>query len=209
MQFRFSTDTLLYNELKIGSVNLEGALKNRVLKVEVKSQDFAGGSGQLDLDLNATQLPPLLKLDVFLKNVAAEPAFAIFSNHQFLSGPLTLESQLQATGSSQAEIISTMSGQANVTLLDGTLAGANLASLASLPMEGWNGGQTKNLNGQAQFTFNEGLAKLGDNQFSGSGFSFQGEGEIDILRRSLDLLTGPQIKVKIQGPWSMPTLTPQ
>ncbi len=209
MQFRLSTNSLHYNGLKTGVATVEGALKDRVLTATVKSDDLAGGASQFDVGLDATQLPPKLKLDVSLANVAAKPALAALINQSFLSGALTLDSHLTATGNSQAELISTLSGDATASVEGGTVSGAELSTLAKEPVQGWNGGQTPNLKGQAQFSLTEGVAKLGENQLDAAGVSLHSEGDIDLLRKSLDLQTGPDVKVKIQGPWAKPTLTPQ
>ncbi len=203
MQFRFSSNSLNLNDLKTGAATIVGALKDRVLTAVVKSNDFAGGTGQLDVGLDATQLPPKLKLDVSLANVAA------LISKNFLSGGITLESHLAATGNSQAEMIYTLSGDATVSLDGSTISGATLSTLATKPMDGWNGGQSPNLKGQMQFRLSEGVAKLGENQLDGAGVSLHSEGEIDLLRKSLEVTTGPDVKVKIQGPWAKPTLTPQ
>ena len=63
--------------------------------------------------------------------------------------------------------------------------------------------------GNRQFKVSEGVATLGENQLDGASVSLHTEGEIDLLRKALDLTTGPDVKVKIQGPWGKPTLTPQ
>lgn len=203
MQFRFSANSFQFNDMKTGAATVAGALKDRVLNAVVKSNDFAGGTGQFDVGLDATQLPPKLKLDVSLANVAA------LTKKNFLSGGITLESHLAATGNSQAELISTLSGNATVALGGSTISGADLNTLAAQPKDGWNGGQTPNVKGQMQFTLNEGVAKLGENQLDGAGVSLHSEGEIDLLRKSIAVTTGPDVKVKIQGPWGRPTLTPQ
>ena len=203
MQFRFSANSLQLNDLKTGAATVAGALKDRVLNAVVKSNDFAGGTAQFDVGLDATQLPPKLKLDVSLANVAT------LTKKNFLSGGITLESHLAATGNSQAELISTLSGNATVALDGSTISGADLNTLAAQPKDGWNGGQTPNVKGQMQFTLNEGVAKLGENQLDGAGVSLHSEGEIDLLRKSIAVTTGPDVKVKIQGPWAKPTLTPQ
>ena len=209
VQFRFSANALDYGSLKTSAATVEGTLQNRVLKAAIKSQDIAGGTGQFGVGLDATQLPPKLKLDVSLANVAAKPVLAALINQSFLSGGLTLEAHLAATGNSQAELISTLSGDASVSLDASTISDVTLSTLATQPMDGWNGGQTPNVKGQAQFTVSEGVAKLGDNELDASGVSLHSEGEIDLLRKSLDVTTGPDVKVKIQGPWAKPTLTPQ
>ena len=209
VQFRLSANAIDYGSLKTGAATVEGTLQNRVLSAAIKSQDIAGGTAQIDLGLDATQLPPKLKLDVALANVAAKPALAALIDQNFMTGALTLESHLAATGNSQAELMSTLSGDASVFVDGGTISGADFNTFAAQPMDGWNGGQTASLEGQIQFTINEGVAKLGDNQLDAIGVSLQSEGEIDLLRKSIAVTTGPDVKVKIQGPWGKPTLTPQ
>ena len=209
MQFRLLANTLTYNGLKTGAAAIEGSLKNRVLIAALNSQDVAGGAGQINLNLDATQLPPNLKLDVSLANVAAKPVLAALSDQNYLSGAFNFESHFTASGSSQAEMISTLSGDATASVENGAISGADLSTLATRPVDGWNGGQTPSLKGQMQFKVSEGVATLGENQLDGAGVSLHTEGEIDLLRKALDLTTGSDVKVKIQGPWGKPTFTPQ
>lgn len=209
VQFRLSANALEYGSLKTGAATVEGALQNRVLKAVIKSQDLAGGSGEFVVGLDATQLPPKLNLDVSLVKVAAMPGLSALINHSFLSGGLSLDSHFAATGNSHSEMMSTLRGDATIAIAGGTISGVTLKTIAAQSGMSWNGGQTSNLNGQMKFTINEGVATLGENQLDGEGFSLHSEGEIDLLRKSLDIVTGPVVKVKIQGLWHKPTLTPQ
>lgn len=211
-EFSVSTSVLKYNGLKLGPSTLEGSLKDQVLDLTLQGEAQSGGSVKIAVALDPLQNPAKFNLNLDLNRVEAKEILGGLFDTKFISGPLTLTSTLNSSGASQAALISNLSGTVNAAIENGALSGVDLrntlASISTNPTEGWAGETTPIVRAKLAATVLEGVATLGDNQFQGSGLSFQSTGEIDLLRQSLDLSVVPKTlsPISISGPWSKPKI---
>ncbi len=211
-EFSVSTTTLKYNGLELGSSSLEDSLKDHMLDVTMQGEAQSGGSVKIVAALDLHQNPAKFNLTLDLNRVEATEILGGLLDTKFVSGPLTLTSTLSSSGTSQAALISNLSGTVNAAIENGALSGVDLrntlASVAANPPEGWGGETTPIVRAQLSATVLEGVATLGDNQFEGAGLSLQSTGEIDLLRQSLNLSVVPKAlsPISISGPWSKPKI---
>jgi AsmA protein len=181
LQFHLVTKSLIYNSLKTGTATIDGTLKDRMLSAAIKSDAVAGGQARFDLNFDARQLPPEFKLGASVSTVEAKSFLSALFGQDWLSGPLTLTGNLSARGVSQADMVSTLSGDIDAKLENGNIKQLNFENAKDL---------------QARFSLAEGVVTMGENNFSGSG-------EIDILRRALTIAVGKQ---SITGTWDAPKI---
>jgi uncharacterized protein involved in outer membrane biogenesis len=211
-ELAISTNKLIYNGLQTGPATLEATLVNRVLHAELKSQALAKGTGEAIIDFDAAQLPPKLQLDLSFQNVEAKSVLDPLFSVTWLSGPLTLNAKLSAAGDNQAALLSNLSGTVQAKLDQGSVTGVDLGNLTSLASkdgsEGWLGGTTSSMSADLKATLNDGVATLGDSKIEGAGVSLTPQGEIDVLRKSLDLTAdaGLPVKLQLKGPWQKPKI---
>jgi AsmA protein len=222
IELKLSTTKLRYNDLETGVATLEAKLKDRKLDATIKSSAVAGGAGDFAVDFDAAQLPAKLKLNLDLMRVEANPVLAALFGMKWLSGPLTLSTQLSAVGNSQAELLSTLGGQAQIGLQDGVISGVDIGKIAGAAskniVEGWAGEKTQAVNAAITLAFKEGIATVGSNEITTPDLSLSASGEIDLLRRSLDLSSDPTLKrdggadlklpvgIKVTGAWDHPKI---
>jgi AsmA protein len=130
---------------------------------------------------------------------------------------------LAATGSTVAQLIGTLEGRSRMTIRDGELPGADLDRLpgrieralaGGIALEGKTRFQTLGL----QLTLANGTATITDGTLSTPAIRAPLAGTIDMARQRLDLTARLQpggdlprvgdVRVRLEGPWSAPVLTP-
>ncbi len=138
----------------------------------------------------------------------------------FLSGPVDLKTDLKAVGSSPAQLISTLAGTASLSLTGGALDGVDLATLAGLvskeDAQGWglaDGVSTPLSAAKAQANFKDGIATLSDSSIDAAGLAATVSGDIDLLRRAVNLTVKPErglpipVAARVKGPWEKPKIS--
>jgi AsmA protein len=130
---------------------------------------------------------------------------------------------LAATGSSMAQLAGTLEGRARMTVRDGELPGTDLDRLpgriertlaGGFPIDGKTRFQTLGL----QLRFAKGVATITDGTLITPVIRAPLAGTIDVSRQHLDLTARLQpggdlprageMRVRLEGPWSAPVLTP-
>jgi AsmA protein len=209
-QFHITTNKLVYGPLETGAASIQVSLQSSDLLAKISSDAVAGGKAQIGVSFDAQQLPPSLTLDMSLDKVDAKSFLPALIGQKWLSGPLTLKAQLAANGVSQAAMLSTLSGDIDAQVENGSLNGVALVPLVeavrSNVVDGWNGNVTTSVNAKANFKLVDGVATVGDNSFTVAGLSFSTIGEVDILRRAL-ALSSAQLQLQAKGPWVSPQIS--
>jgi uncharacterized protein involved in outer membrane biogenesis len=214
-----TTDSLMAGAVSAGPSSLTATLKDGVLQSRLETQALFGGRGAFDVSLShAEQTQMKLALDV--AGVAAKEFLGKAFGITFLSGPLDLKTDLTAKGSSPAQLISTLAGTASLSLSNGQIDGLDLARLAGVvsadDAEGWglgNGEATALATATASAVFADGIATLRDTRLQSSGFSADVSGDVDLLRRAVDLKVSPgkglplPVAARVRGPWDRPKLS--
>jgi len=216
---------LTLGELAMGPAELTGTVKDGRLATTVKTEGLAGGTGTISAGLDGTGPLPLFTLDVEVKAAEAREFLGRLLGFDWLKGPLSVTAQLSAQGNSQARLISTLSGTANVALAEGEIVGVDLDELSRSVVTAVAGGWgldparvTRLSEAGAHFTLRDGIATSDDIALASEALSIAARGDIDILRRALDLSARPRlvagggavklpVEVTVSGPWDAPKMS--
>jgi uncharacterized protein involved in outer membrane biogenesis len=192
-QFQLSADHVNYHNLTTGAATVEGALKDRVLLTSVKSAGVAGGTVDMNLNFDSRQLPPRLKLNSQVENVNGKDFLFAMIGQSWLSGELTGSGDFEAHGESQAELLSTLSGDIDATVKNIAIRSLERSLLAPLITPA---------KASVKLSISDGIATLGENSFGGSG-------DVDVLRQALSIsVTAPnKQKILVTGPWAEPKIS--
>ncbi len=218
-EITLTTDSFVAGAVSAGPSNLKASLKDGALQAHVETLALEQGKGVLDLTLKqGASTHMTLALDV--AGVEAKSFLGKAFGISFLSGPTDLTTSLTAAGSSPAQLISSLKGTASVTLRNGSLDGVDLARLAGLvsddDLEGWgvaNGSATAFSTARATADFVDGIGTLADSEIAAARLSAKLEGNVDLLRRAVDLTVKPgkglplPVAARIRGPWERPKLS--
>lgn len=190
-QFQISTPKLLMGLANLGGAKLEGTLKNAVFSASLKTASF--NLSQLKLD--AAQLSVALDVTLSTINADAKTLLAALTGQNKLSGAMTLTTSIKAQGKSQAEMVSTLSGDVDATFEKGAFA--------------TNIGTTEFKQMAAHASLQDGIATLADTHFTIADQVVNATGEVDLLRKTLSISAEPiaQQKILLDGAWNDPKIS--
>ncbi len=162
------------------------------------------------------------------RNANAASLLGRLAGISWLEGAATFNTSLSATGKTQQEMISTLKGEVQIALADGWFRGLDigrgLAAVAREMQKDWPGagkGETPFTSLAASFTLADGLAQMKTLKVESPALAMSGTGEIDLLRRALDLRVDPRlvtdtpgetaglpVAIVVKGPWARPRIYP-
>jgi uncharacterized protein involved in outer membrane biogenesis len=218
---KMSAATCICAGIETGPATLSAQLQSGALTAALVAAPQSGGDVSVDLALSS-DADPALGLKLKATDVRAEDLLAKAFGVSFLQGPIALDADLTSGGASAAEMMSRLAGQASVSLKDGTLRGVDLAQAVGLAgedsREGWGGSADQALSlpaaGTATARFADGIASLSDTRLESEGVKLAISGEVDLLRRAVNLMAKPEGKaarlplgIRIKGPWDNPKVS--
>jgi AsmA protein len=202
---------------KIAANLVAGRLDTRIVSASSETSILLDGSTPLDS----------FALVLSSKGSAAQLLGAI-AGISWLDGQTQFNATLAGSGNTQQEMISTLKGEAQVKVTDGRLRGfgvaQGLAAVAREMQNGWPGvgkGETPFNSLAASFTVGDGIANMKTFKLESPDLSMSGAGEIDLLRRAVDLRVDPRlvtatsgetaglpVAIVVKGPWGSPRIYP-
>ena len=224
---KLSAFQVKWNGAAIGPAELSGTLKDGKLETAVQDATLYGGKATAKITLDGTQDKPVLQLNIDAQGIKGETFLREFAGVDWLAGNTGLQASLTASGHNQREMMSTLAGKFSIDVSDGEITGLNIVDMFSTVSralsDGWGEGP-ENLTSfdtaEASFVIGDGIARSANVQVSGPAFAVTGGGEIDMLRRALDLkfdpklvtgtneTTGLPVQVAVKGPWQAPKIYP-
>jgi AsmA protein len=210
--------------VRAGPVKLGIRLNEGLLDVQIERAAFAGGTINGSLSLNGVSRVPGFQVTINADALSMKE-LAPLTGLVKLDAPFTGGATLTASGKSAEELTGTLKGAAAFTMGAGRIEGFDVASLlARLGNEivpGWPGSGSTPFNAlAADFEIEDGIAAMRSFALSGNDFTVTGSGDIDLLRRALDLKFEPKlgtgeaaapvfpVKLIVEGPWAAPRFYP-
>ena len=208
-------------------LNYPARLKDGKLETAVQDATLYGGKATAKITLDGTQDLPVLHLNIDGQGIKGETFLSEFAGVDWLAGNTGLQASLTASGHNEREMMSTLAGKFSIEVSDGEITGLNIVDMFSTVSralsDGWGEGP-ENLTSfdraEASFVIGDGIARTSNVQVSGPAFAVTGGGEIDMLRRALDLkfdpklvtgsneTTGLPVQVAVRGPGRRPRFIP-
>lgn len=227
-KLRLRTGGIVYGDVKFGETLLDIDMGSGKLNADLKKITLYGSTATGKLSLDGSTRRPKLTGQFQTSGLDALALLTDFAGTSRFEGKLATTLNLAANGGSQRELVSTLSGTAQLRLTDGTIRGIDMARMVkgvqSAVLGGWdktdNAG-TKFSSLSASFLFNDGIGKNDDLSLVGPQVRATGKGTIDLLRKRLnykvvpsaasapgDEFTGLVVPVIIKGPWANPKVYP-
>ena len=230
---RLAAGEILYRKVRIGRSDVTVSLKNGVLDARLTKMALYGGKATGRLILDGSRKKPVVRGALSASGLNGEKLLRDFAGMTAIRGALTATLSLAATGKSQREMVSTLAGKAQISFANGAIRGVNIARLVRTVqgaiVNGWKKApkeKTDFAELSASFRITDGIAQTHDIKMLGPLVRVTGSGEVDMLRRYLDLrvdpklvgslkgqggkleLTGLPVPVIIKGPWDNPKIYP-
>jgi len=230
---RLAVNGILYRKVRIGRSTVTARLDRGVLDATLKDMTLYGGKASGRLVLDGSGPKAVVRGALNAKGLNGEGLLKDFADITALKGTLDMSLSLAARGRSQQEMVSTLLGKADLTFRDGAIKGVNVARLVRTVeksvVEGWKKApkeKTDFAELSGSFDIRDGIAKTKDLKMLGPLVRLSGSGEVDLLRRRLDLridpklvkslkgqggtfdLKGLPVPIIIRGPWDDPKIYP-
>lgn len=212
---------LSFAALAAGPSQLSLHLAGGQLDAVVDASAVAGGRARVSLAIDGAAMPPGVALGFVSEHTDAAALLQPVAGVSWLAGSGAIRANLSGSGNTQQEIVGSLSGSAELALAGGAISGidatAGLATLSTSMLQGWPGGDTAFAALSASFTVADGIAALTALNLDGPQMSLGARGEIDLLRRALELRADPKLKpdgsglpvaVVVAGPWAAPRIYP-
>jgi AsmA protein len=226
---RLSVAKLSYGKIRMDSALLVVDLDDRILKTTFSDVALYQGRGAGLVTLDATGPEAVLGANMQLDAIAAEPLLKDASGIDWLAGTGNATLALSGRGNSQAEIVRSLGGKADIAVRDGAIVGFNLGGAMRAISEGsvpdFDSSPSERTDFSeltGSFVITDGIAKNDDLRLAGPLLRAGGSGTVDLPQRSLDYtlrpklvatrdgqggeqnLAGLEIPLHITGPWDRP-----
>jgi AsmA protein len=225
------------SDTKLGQLHVDAAdvsigLKDRVLKVTLADVKLYQGSGHGLVTLDATGADAAFTADASMSGITARPLLNDTAQVDWLAGRANVDLKIAGRGASEAALIQSLNGTANVAINNGAVIGFDLDAAMRQLSEGTIPDfelspslKTDFSQLTGSFVITNGIAKNDNLKLASSRLTGSGAGTVDLPQRSLDYTVKPklvasaaaegeqeaagfEVPVHIAGSWEKPDVTP-
>ncbi|MBC8037526.1 MAG: AsmA-like C-terminal region-containing protein [Rhizobiales bacterium] len=215
---------LIYSGVAFGP----SAIAANLVAGRLDARIVSGSSSETSVVLDGSGPTDTFALVFTGRNTNAASLLGRLLGITWLDGGASFNATLSGTGKIQQEMIATLTGEAQIILADGWLRGLDirhaLTAVTREVQKTWPGagkGETPFTSLSASFTIADGIAAMKNFRLESPALTMSGTGEIDLLRRALDLRVDPQlvaaasgepaglpVAIVVKGPWGSPRVYP-
>lgn len=206
----FKIDKLTINNARLTFVTTKIVSKGGVLTVDPMNADLYGGksSGRASLDVRGQK--PKLAAKNSLTGIQVGPLLKDVAGEDRLVGRGELNVDIRATGLTEADVRSSLSGTSRFAFKDGAVKGVNIAKVireasgrlglgADKLDVGSSGNQTDFSELSASLNMNNGVIKNDDLTAKSPLLRVEGKGEVDLPRDTVDYLVVTELVGSLAG----------
>ncbi|WP_430514194.1 AsmA family protein [Pannonibacter phragmitetus] len=195
-----------WDRFKLGNSALKVVIADGVLNADLQQVSLYGGEGKGTLTVEGGNRQPQIRSAFTLSKVGARDLLRDATGISWLDGSGFFSYDINTRGSSEAELIGNLGGEAKVEVLNGAILGVNLPDMvrnvASRTLLGWqqsSEARTDFTTLTASFQISNGVAVNQDLALAGPLIQMTGSGTTDMPGRMLDWRVEPQIVPSLQG----------
>ena len=203
---RLTLTDVTYKQTRIDSAKVVLSVQDLVARVTLTDLQLYGGTGQGTVVLDASGNAPAITSEFSLAAVAAEPILRDAAQVDWLNGKADVAWKVTGQGASEADIVRSLNGGAQVALKDGEVKGFDLGaamhelsegSLPHLARDPSKRTDFRSLTGT--FTVASGVATNNDLQLDSRHLHATGAGTVNLPQRTLDYTVRPKLVANLQG----------
>lgn len=205
-QFSIATRQIRWKAVQIDQSALSLTIKDGVLNASLDKLALYRGSGTGSLSLNGAGAQPQVRAKFNLSGLGAYEALRDAAGFEWLEGTAAVALDVQAAGTSQRQLVSSLAGNASYSFVDGAIRGINIPKmLRSLSVEtllGWQNASSEKTDFSsltATFAIDKGIAVNEDLSLIGPLVRMSGRGTTDMPARTLNWRVEPKIVPTLEG----------
>ena len=214
-------------KVKLGATSFTVKLSDGALTVGNISTSLYGGTATGDVKANASGA---VGANLVAKGIQIEPLMTALSGKSRLAGTTNLTLNVSGSGKSQRAIVSSLNGNASLRVEDGAILGINIGKFLRDAKQGFLGSASSERTDFAEltasFTIASGIVSNSDLSMKAPLLRLGGKGTISLPPKTIDYTLMPKIAatsqgqggkddkagiaipLRITGPWSNPSITP-
>ncbi len=204
-----TTPNIITDRMEMGQSTMDTKVRDGVMTANIPNMMLYGGQGNMDITLNAKSSVPKVAMDFSLNNVDGKSFLGAAAGYTKLTGNTGANMKITGEGRSQAAIMRSLDGGGNFELSEGVLSGidvgkfvsnfssSSLQSMVSNPTIPAGIGSSYNtpfekLDGVV--TIKDGVATIGNFDFTAGNVFAEGGGTLDIGNQKVDFSLRPRLK---------------
>jgi AsmA protein len=224
-QLTLAVGGLVLPHMSLDQAIINADLDGGVLKAELKSVRAFGGKGRASLIVDAKGDEPQFHQSLEISGVKAQPFLAELTGVKKIAGTGAIQFDISSHGDTPRDIVRHLDGKGEISIADGTLAGADLAAVAHLLETVLSGqipdaavgesAQTPFRSLSASFVVEDGVLRSRDMRLLNPAVEIHGAGDIDFAGQKLDLHFDPRpapgmhnsgigVPFFVKGSWQKP-----
>ena len=220
-----TTGQLIFQKMKLDTARIDIALKDGVMRANMKELTLYGGKGSGVLVLDARTDVLRLQNDLSVDGIAAKPFLTDAMGMDKIEGAANINMSINGAGGTQQSLMNTLGGKAIFKFTNGAITGVNLAQVARQIQSVLTGAavgpaaKTDFAEMGASFAIANGVAHTGDMKLLNPFVRIAGQGDINVAQQSMDMkitpsfvksavgqggvgdLGGISIPFHVSGPW--------
>jgi AsmA protein len=203
---QFSATELNVGTFRVAPVALHTTLANGVLNAAMLRTGLYGGQMEATASVDVSGDTPIHAVRIDLTGVRALPLLSDSAGFGALDGRLQAKIDVRASGSSEAAVMSSVSGSADVRMQDGQILGINvpkmIRTLTAKVLTGWQESRTESTDLtdlSALFQIDGGRATTSNLRMLGPLVRVNGSGTIDLGTKTLQFKLDPKLVASLEG----------
>lgn len=223
-----SASDISSGKVKLGATSFRIKLNDGALNVKDIATSLYGGTASGDISANASGA---VGANLAAKGIQIEPLMTALSGKSRLAGTTNLTINVSGSGKSQKSIVSSLGGKASLRVEDGAILGINIGKFLRDAKEGFlfssnSSERTDFAELTANFAIASGVVSNNDLSMKAPLLRLGGSGTVSLPPKTIDYTLMPKIAatsqgqggkddkagiaipLRITGPWSNPSITP-
>jgi AsmA protein len=203
---QFSAAALNVGALRLTPVAVHATLANGVLNAAMSRSGVYGGQVEGTVSVDASGDIPAHTVRIDLAGVRALPLLSDVADFNALDGRLQAKIDVRAAGASGRDVMSSLSGSADVRIQDGQILGINvpqmIRTLTAQTLTGWQENRTASTDlsdFSARFQIQGGRATTANLRLLGPLVRVTGSGTVDLAAQTLQFKLDPKLVASLEG----------
>ena len=223
---------LLLPHIKLDQAIIKTSLEDGLLRADMTKVNAYGGTGNASFSVDATGATPRFHGSLDVNAINVQPFLAQMMDFKRISGKGAVHYDITASGGDTKTIVRSLSGKGDMRLMDGEIAGADLAAVSrvirsvvtgdALAAVIGDGAKTSFSKMGASFTIAQGVLQTKDFQLVNSQVELNGSGNVDLSAHTVEFHFEPKavrgipglqlvdigVPFFVKGPWEKPSFGP-
>ncbi|RYV01499.1 AsmA family protein [Shewanella sp. OPT22] len=196
-----------FKKIKTNDWNLESSLKGGVLNVKDFSGHLYKGKLASSASLLAKNGKPNYKFRTTLSGVRVQPLLKDAINSEILAGTTLFNLSGHGTSLNPDKVLENLVAQGNAEFTDGAIYGVNIPLMIRNAKAKFKGEATEEVKQKktdftrlgTKFKIVKGVVKLNETEMASPLLRLKGEGDVNLVKKSIDYLLQTEIVASLKG----------